>query len=183
VPAGAGWAGAGWAGLGWIAAAVVATLIGIGGIRLIGDSLTSTPGGVLDGADVARALTASPSTGASEPPAGTAPATPTGTAPEAPPGTVPATPPGTAAATPTGAAPARPAGPERGFSSAGGTVVAGCRDGRPYLVSWSPSPGYSVTRQETESEHADVRFEGPAGRSEIRVACSGNTPVEQKRDR
>jgi serine/threonine-protein kinase len=165
--AGAGRAGAGWAGLGWIAAAVVATLIGLGGIRLIGDSLTSTPGGVLDGADVARALTASPSTGASATPAGTASATPTGAV----------------SATPTGAPSAGPAGPERGFSSAGGTVVAGCRDGRPYLVSWSPSPGYSVTRHEAESEHADVRFEGPAGRSEIRVACSGNAPVEQNRDR
>jgi hypothetical protein len=59
-------------------------------------------------------------------------------------------------------------------------VIAGCRDGEPYLVSWTPSPGYRVTRQETESEHADVRFEGSAGHSEIRVACDGDTPVEQE---
>src|ERR1700760_4779621 len=50
---------------GWVAAAALATLIGMGGVRLIGDSLTSTPGGVLDEQDVARALAASPSAGSS----------------------------------------------------------------------------------------------------------------------
>jgi hypothetical protein len=142
------------AALGWVAAAVVATLIGMGGIRLIGDSLTTTPGGVLDQQDVAKALAAS--------------------GPPSPSASVSSTP--TPTSTPT------PSGRERGFSSAGGSVVAGCRDGRPYLVNWSPAPGYRVTRQETESEHADVRFEGSAGRSEIRVTCSGDTPVQQQRD-
>jgi hypothetical protein len=41
---------------GWLAAALVATLAGVGGIRLIGESLTGAPGGVLSEEDVARAL-------------------------------------------------------------------------------------------------------------------------------
>lgn len=139
------------AGVGWVAAAALATLIGMGGIRLIGDSLTTTPGGVLDQQDVAKAL-AQPVPSSSPTPSGPAATTP----------------------------PAKPSGVRKGFSSAGGSVIAGCRDGRPYLVSWAPSPGYRVTRQETESEHAEVRFEGSGGRSEIRIACSGDTPVEQQ---
>jgi hypothetical protein len=47
--------------LGWVAAALVATVAGLGGIRLVGDSLTGTPGGVLTEADVQRALGAEPS--------------------------------------------------------------------------------------------------------------------------
>jgi hypothetical protein len=142
--------------LGWVAAAVAATLIGMGGIRLIGDSLTTTPGGVLDQSDIAKALASSPG------PSSPGPSSP-GPSPSS---VVPSS--------------SRPSGPERGFSSAGGSVVAGCRDGQPYLVSWSPSPGYTVTKREVESEHADVRFEGSGGRSEIRVGCSGGTPVEQR---
>ncbi len=140
------------AGLGWLAAAVVATLIGMGGIRLIGDSLTSTPGGVLDQQDVAKALAASPS--------------PTPTPTPSPSGAAPST--------------ASASSASKAFSSAGGSVVAGCRGGRAYLVSWSPSPGYRVTQQEGgPGEHVEVRFEGSGGRSEIRVACAGGTPVEQ----
>jgi serine/threonine-protein kinase len=146
------------AGLGWLAAAVVATLIGMGGIRLIGDSLTSTPGGVLDQQAVAKALAAS----------------------EPAPSAGPASSSGPASARPTSPSSSAPA-TQRAFSSAGGTVVAGCRGGQAYLVSWSPSPGYRVTQQESgPGEHVEVRFEGSGGRSEIRVACSGGNPVEQQ---
>lgn len=64
------------AGLGWLVAAVVATLVGLGGIRLVGDSLTGTPGGVLSEDDVERALATPPSGG----PSGSGPAatTPSG---------------------------------------------------------------------------------------------------------
>lgn len=137
---------------GWLAAVVVATLIGMGGIRLIGDSLTTTPGGVLDQEDVARALAVSPSPSVSPSPVGT-----------------PA------------ASSSPPAGQQRSFSSTGGSVIAGCRNGKPYLVTWSASPGYTITQHETESEHAEVRFEGSGGRFEIRVTCSGDTPVQQDR--
>jgi hypothetical protein len=146
------------AGAGWLAAAVLATLIGMGGVRLIGDSLTTTPGGVLDQQDVAKAL-----------------ASPVSPSPSLVPSPAPSP-----TSSPSRTAPATPAGERRAFSSAGGSVIAGCRNGRPYLFSWSPSPGYAVTQQETESEHVDVRFEGFGGRSEIRVGCSGNTPVQQQ---
>ncbi|MEV4538862.1 septum formation initiator [Asanoa sp. NPDC049518] len=65
------------AALGWLAAVVVATLAGIGAIRLVGDSLASTPGGVRSQAEVARDLAAAPSSSPTR--AGTEPAsTPTG---------------------------------------------------------------------------------------------------------
>lgn len=142
------------AALGWIAAAVLATLIGMGGIRLIGDSLTSTPGGVLDQQEVAKALAAEPS-----------PGLPSGLPSVSPPS------PSTAQST----------GSQRAFSSAGGSVVAGCHGEQAYLVSWSPAPGYRVTQQEGgPGEHVEVRFEGSGGRSEIRVTCSGGNPVTQQ---
>ena len=141
------------AALGWVAAAVLATLIGMGGIRLIGDSLTSTPGGVLDQQEVAKALAAEPS-----------PSPPSPSPPS----------PSTSRSTP-------PTGSQRAFSSAGGSVVAGCHGGQAYLVSWSPAPGYRVTQQEGgPGEHVEVRFEGSGGRSEIRVACSAGNPVAQQ---
>lgn len=55
------------AGAGWLAAAGIATVIGLFGIRLVGESLTGTPGGVLSQEDVERRLaagTAAPEDGA-----------------------------------------------------------------------------------------------------------------------
>jgi hypothetical protein len=55
------------AGAGWLAAAGIATVIGLAGIRLVGESLTGTPGGVLSQDEVERALaagTAAPAAGA-----------------------------------------------------------------------------------------------------------------------
>ena len=58
---------------GWVATAAIATLIGLGAIRLVGESLTGTPGGVRSEAEIERAL-ASP-----EPaPTGRAPPRPAG---------------------------------------------------------------------------------------------------------
>jgi hypothetical protein len=151
------------AALGWVAAAVLATLIGMGGIRLIGDSLTSTPGGVLDQQEVAKALAAEPSPSPSTP----SPSKPSPAPSSEPAGPAPSTSP--------------PTGSQRAFSSAGGSVVAGCRGGQAYLVSWSPAPGYRVTQQDSgPGEHVEVRFEGSGGRSEIRVACAGGNPVAQQ---
>src|SRR4051794_24724752 len=58
------------AGLGWIAAALVATAAGLGGIRLVGDSLTGTPGGVLSQDEVQRALAVAQTSPAAEEPGG-----------------------------------------------------------------------------------------------------------------
>jgi hypothetical protein len=85
--------------LGWVAAALVATVAGLGGIRLVGDSLTGTPGGVLTEDDVQRALAAGPLP--------SAPASPVaGGAPSAPPFTSPlGRPPGSAGVRPSGPSP------------------------------------------------------------------------------
>ena len=55
------------AGAGWAAAALVATAAGLGGIRLVGESLTGTPGGVLSQEEVRRALTVSPASPSAAP--------------------------------------------------------------------------------------------------------------------
>ncbi|MBU2664862.1 septum formation initiator [Actinoplanes bogorensis] len=57
---------------GWLAAAVVATGAGLGGIRLVSENLTGTPGGVLSEQDVARALSAAPVSSTPPPPVRTA---------------------------------------------------------------------------------------------------------------
>ncbi|GGK21879.1 hypothetical protein GCM10010124_12960 [Pilimelia terevasa] len=53
----------------------------------------------------------------------------------------------------------------------GGTVTGACAGGRAVLVSWTPAQGYAV--DEVERDEAKVRFEGPGGRSEVRLRCVG----------
>ncbi|MET8094806.1 hypothetical protein ABZU52_32330, partial [Micromonospora sp. NPDC005220] len=43
---------------GWVATAAIATVIGLGAIRLVGESITGTPGGVRSEAEIERALAA-----------------------------------------------------------------------------------------------------------------------------
>lgn len=54
----------------------------------------------------------------------------------------------------------------------GGTVTASCAGGEPTLLSWTPAQGYAV--DEVEREDAKVRFDGPGGRSEVRIRCAGD---------
>jgi hypothetical protein len=80
--------------LGWVAAALVATVAGLGGIRLVGDSLTGTPGGVLTEDDVRRALGTQPSVaadGSSAPPLSAPLARPSGSTGVRPSGPAPGT--------------------------------------------------------------------------------------------
>ncbi|WP_203992387.1 septum formation initiator [Micromonospora lutea] len=152
---------------GWLATAVVATLIGLAAIRLVGESLTGTPGGVRSQEEIARAL--------AEPvPSGT---TVAGGAPTdaSTPGTDPS-------ATP--ASPVSPAGPStappdrRSFSTVGGSAVAECRPGGVYLVSWSPRQGYRVDDVDRgPDDDADVTFVGPSGEYELSVRCVGGVPI------
>ncbi|WP_146765348.1 septum formation initiator, partial [Micromonospora saelicesensis] len=123
---------------GWVATAAIATVIGLGAIRLVGESLTGTPGGVRSEAEIERALAApepAPTTSTASAPPGT-----TGTASAAP-GTT-----GTASAAPgtTGPAPSASSGARRGFATDGGTAVAECGVGGVRLVSWAPAQGYRV---------------------------------------
>jgi hypothetical protein len=105
--------------VGWVAAALVATVAGLGGIRLVGDSLTGTPGGVLTEEDVRRALGAQPSVaadGSSAPPLSSPLARPSGSAGARPTGPAPgtATQPGTAT---------DPAAPPPGDDGGGGPAA------------------------------------------------------------
>ncbi|MEH1031320.1 septum formation initiator [Micromonospora profundi] len=134
---------------GWVATAAVATLIGLGAIRLVGESITGTPGGVRSEAEIERAL-ASP-----EP-------TPTDT---------------TAAGT-TPAAPAATPGFRRGFATEGGTAVAECGADGVRLVSWAPAQGFRVRDVDRgPDDDVEVTFEGPGGEHELKVRCIGSEPV------
>ncbi|MFG1893384.1 septum formation initiator [Micromonospora zamorensis] len=139
---------------GWVATVAVATLIGLGAIRLVGESLTGTPGGVRSEAEIERAL-ASP-----EPvPTGT-----TGTASVGP---------GTASPTPSASS-----GVRRGFATDGGTAVAECGAGGVRLVSWAPAQGYRVRDVDRgPDDDVEVTFQGPTREYELKVRCIGSEPV------
>ncbi|MGC4746677.1 septum formation initiator [Micromonospora sp. DT201] len=149
---------------GWVATAAVATLIGLGAIRLVGESITGTPGGVRSEAEIERAL-ASP-----EP-------TPTATTNVAPPG------PGTTSAThpgpgTTSVAPTASSGVRRSFATDGGTAVAECGAGGVRLVSWAPAQGYRVRDVDRgPDDDVEVTFEGAAREYELKVRCIGSEPV------
>ncbi len=158
-------------GAGWAAAAVVATAIGLAGIRLVGESLTSTPGGVLSQQQVDRALAeASDSPSASPAESPSASPSPSDTPTTASPTTT----------TATGPAPA-----QRSFAVRGGTAVAVCSGSQAYLVSWSPAQGYRVerTRQGPDRE-VEVRFDSGHGHghSEIKIRCANGIPYADKAD-
>ncbi|MEU5903231.1 septum formation initiator [Micromonospora sp. NPDC047467] len=136
---------------GWVATAAVATLIGLGAIRLVGESITGTPGGVRSEAEIERAL-ASP-----EP-------TPTGTT-----GVAPGT---------TSAAPSASSGVRRVFATVGGTAVAECGPDGVRLVSWAPAQGYRVRDVDRgPDDDVEVTFEGSTGEHELKVRCIGSEPV------
>ena len=142
---------------GWLAAAAVAVAVGVGAVRFIGSGITGGDGDVLSPQQVAEQL----APGAASPlPALTA-------APPALPGSLPGS-------------LNQSISERRPFTGPGGTVVAVCVDRQAFLMTWSPAPGYSVERIERGPyEHADVRFEGSAGRSEVRVRCVDGQPTAQ----
>ncbi|MEH0927435.1 septum formation initiator [Micromonospora sp. CPCC 205558] len=146
---------------GWVATAAIATLIGLGAIRLVGESLTGTPGGVRSEAEIERALAAP------EPaPSSTASARPgtTGTA-SAGPGT-------------TSPAPSASSGARRGFATDGGTAVAECGPGGVRLVSWAPAQGYRVRDVDRgPDDDVEVTFQGATREYELKVRCIGSEPV------
>ncbi|KKK02327.1 hypothetical protein [Micromonospora sp. HK10] len=167
---------------GWLAATVVATLVGLGAIRLVGEGITGTPGGVLDQGDVERALAAAPTggpTAAAAPTGGpTTAATPTGAATPTTGTATPTT--GAAGPTPSGGPPA--AG-RRGFATAGGTAVAECGPAGIRLISWSPAPGYQAKDADRgPDEHVEVRFVGPEGEYELRLRCVDGRPTATRHD-
>ncbi|SBT55054.1 septum formation initiator [Micromonospora narathiwatensis] len=154
------------AAVGWLATTVAATLVGLGAIRLVGDGITGTPGGVRDQREVASAL-------ASPEPAPPASGGPTGSPT---PTAAPASPTPTVSPTATAA--------QRSFATPGGTAVAECGPAGVRLVTWSPRQGYWVkeTPDRGPDDHVEVRFEGPAGEHELKLRCVGGQPVAESHD-
>src|SRR5690606_26404028 len=128
---------------GWLAAAVVATLIGLGAVNVIGTGITDAGTGEAYSPErVAREL-ASP----------TAPVPP-GASPSATPTSPPA------------------AGVRPALSTPGGVVVAECVGDDVLLSSWTPAQGFRVTDFDRgPDDDAAVRFEGPTGEVEVHVRC------------
>ncbi|WP_328348168.1 septum formation initiator [Micromonospora sp. NBC_00421] len=152
---------------GWLAAAVLATLIGVAAIRLVGESITGTPGGVRSQAEVERALAAP------EPTPVTA----------VPPSAVPATPSSPSAVSATPSSPSTAPGLRRSFSTAGGTAVAECVGADVRLVTWAPAQDYRVKDVDRgPDDDAEVTFAGPAGEFEVKVGCIGGEPVARPGD-
>jgi hypothetical protein len=64
------------------------------------------------------------------------------------------------------------------LTSSGGTVVADCRPGGAYLVSWSPVPGYEVgTVIRGPAVTARVTFSSAANSVTMTVSCSAGVPT------
>ncbi|MDG4797649.1 septum formation initiator [Micromonospora sp. WMMD1082] len=143
--------------VGWLAAAVAATLISTGAMRLIGPSIGDAPGLVLSQADVARELETTPTP------------TPTMTPMMSP----------TSGPTPLG-----PAGVRRLFATPGGTVIAECvgRD-NVYVVSLVPAQGFAVTDVDRgPDEEAEVEFAGFDQEVEIKIRCVNGELVASQDD-
>ncbi|MEV6365725.1 septum formation initiator [Micromonospora musae] len=145
--------------VGWLATAALATLIGLGAIRLVGESLTGTPGGVRGEDEIARALSADPP-----------PLTPSGTPSASSPSGVPASPSGGTSA-------------RRSFATAGGTAVAECTPEGVRLVTWAPAQGFRVRDVDRgPDDDVEVSFDGAAGEYELKVRCLGREPVAVEDD-
>ncbi len=137
---------------GWLAAVAVATLIGTAAIRLVGDSITGTPGGVLSEEEVERALAAPPPSGG----AATAPASPGATSP----------------------AGARRSFATAGGSVVaecvpGGVFLVSWSPAPGHRV---------VEVDRGPDDDAEIEFTGPGGPSELRLRCVGGQPVEEPDD-
>ncbi|MEU6073374.1 septum formation initiator [Micromonospora sp. NPDC047074] len=151
---------------GWLATAVLATLIGLAAIRLVGESIAGTPGGVLSQDEIEHAL-ASPepnATAPTGPPPSGAPPSPTASGSAGP-------------VAPSATGSAQP-GVRRAFATTGGTAVAECGPDGVRLVSWAPAQGYRVSEYDRgPDDDVEVTFTGPGGEFELQVHCVGGEPV------
>ncbi|MBX6391366.1 MAG: hypothetical protein IRZ08_20650 [Frankia sp.] len=149
----------------------MASIVGLGAVRLIGDGITGAGSDPLTEAEVSALLAASrQSTGTSGAPATGPAASPTTAGPT---GTAqPVTPGPTATATVEG----------RGqiLRTPGGVLTAECVQGdRAYLLYWSPAAGYATAPdvRRGPNRHAELRFVGPVDAVEVRVSCENGQPA------
>jgi pyruvate/2-oxoglutarate dehydrogenase complex dihydrolipoamide acyltransferase (E2) component len=137
--------------IGWLVAAAAATVTGLTAVRVIGAGITGPGGGVMTPEQVAAAGT-SPSATSTPGPATTAPRVEPSPSPSA-------------------------AAERAAWSTPGGSVVAECDGTQVQVVSWTPAQGYRTKRADRRSDdHADVTFEGSAGKVEVRVWCAAGQP-------
>ncbi|MFS8204260.1 hypothetical protein ACLVWQ_37010 [Streptomyces sp. CWNU-52B] len=149
---------------GWTAAAVAATLTGLAAVEIIGDGITGSSGGkTLTSEQVQRQLDAAKASGRGQ-------GTPT---PSATPGT------GTPSPSPTSTGSSTATAARKTFSTRGGTAIAVCDGATARLLSWTPAQGYGVKSADRgpDDEHVEVRFEGSAGKVELRVRCVDGRPT------
>ncbi len=132
-------------GAAWTAAAAVAVGLGFLAVSLVDAS--ASPG-------------AQPIAATSAPSSSSSSSSPSSTSPGATPGTTS----GPSAAVP---------GPTLEQVTVGGTVLAGCSDGRPVLAG-APSPGWWV---DDSSDRDEVEFEDGTTKVEVEVSCAGGTPL------
>jgi hypothetical protein len=148
---------------GWLGAAVLAVLVGLGAINVIGDGLTAGSGNALSPADVARQLSAAPSTPPSPAPVTTGAAAP------------PSSPASTEPSATTGAG-SRPAVESR----RGNTVVARCAGTQAEILTMTPALGFAVHEKSSGPQHeAEGEFRSSSDnhdRVKVRVTCSDGTP-------
>ncbi|MFI6823798.1 septum formation initiator [Micromonospora sp. NPDC050187] len=151
---------------GWLVTAVLVTLVGVAAIRLVGESIAGTPGGVRSQEEVQRAL-AAPEPTVPGPTPSVAPSAP-GPAPS-----ISATPP--PSTTPTAV--------RRVFATTGGSAVAECGPDGVRLVSWAPAQNYRVGEADRgPDDDVEVSFVGPSGEHELTVRCVDGQPVAETGD-
>ncbi|MCR3726677.1 hypothetical protein FHS35_003529 [Streptomyces umbrinus] len=161
---------------GWTAAAVAATLTGLAAVEIIGDGITgSTDGKAISAKQVEQQLDAakgslSPEPGQSQG-QGEGQSTGQGTA-------TPTATPDTGTPTPTTSPTATATAVRKTFSTPGGTAIAVCEGATVRLLSWAPAQGYGVDSADPgpDDEHVEVKFEGSAGKVELRVRCVNGRP-------
>ncbi|MFH8468378.1 hypothetical protein [Streptomyces sp. NPDC017991] len=169
---------------GWTAAAVAATLTGLAAVEIIGDGITgSSDGTTLSSEQVDRQLDAAKasSSGPGEGAGSATPSTPSAARTSKPASPSSSTPTPTATGDGDGDRDRDRDGVGAGktLSTPGGTAIAVCEGTTVRLLSWAPAQGYGVKSADPgpDDEHAEVRFEGAAGKVELRVRCTDGRPT------
>ena len=101
---------------------------------------------------------------------------PAATVPGALPGATSPTSPPTAAEPTAPPASAPPSSGPTTYRGIGGSVTARVNAGALVLVGATPTGGYAITEQRTAPDEIEVRFEGPSGRTRIRVRLDNGRP-------
>ncbi|MGW0652968.1 hypothetical protein ACWD4T_29900 [Streptomyces umbrinus] len=157
---------------GWTAAAVAATLTGLAAVEIIGDGITgSTDGKAISSKQVEQQLDAAKGSLSPDPDPGQSQGEGQGTA-------TPTATPDTGTPTPTPSPTATATAVRKTFSTPGGTAIAVCEGATVRLLSWAPAQGYGVDSADPgpDDEHVEVKFEGSAGKVELRVRCVNGRP-------